>query len=334
MQRWQTLLKTAITQPAELCRLLGLEDSDFPRGLLANPFFKLRVPRAFVARMQPNNPRDPLLLQVLPRAEEILCPPGYSCDPLDEKSSNPIAGLLHKYHGRVLLTLSAGCAVNCRYCFRQHFPYSDNAIDPVSWRNILNYLDKQKDIQEIILSGGDPLLVKDTLLKRYLDGLAQIGHIKRLRIHTRLPIVIPERITQALTEILTRYAFKTVMVVHVNHARELDHAVAKALQKLRDKRIPLFNQAVLLKDINDHVQTLVDLSERLFEIGVLPYYLHMLDHVQGAAHFEVSQTQAIELLQKVATQLPGYLVPRLVREVPGALAKAPICVPTVYKVQA
>lgn len=285
--------------------------------------FPLRVPRGFVSRMQKGNPDDPLLRQILPMGDEIIANPEFTLDPLDEKSFNPIPGLLHKYQGRVLLTLAGACAVNCRYCFRRHFPYQENTPRK-EWKSILDYIAADTTIYEVILSGGDPLLAKDDYLSKCIHDLASISHLSILRLHSRLPIVLPQRITPELLAVLTATSLSTVMVVHCNHANELDDAVATAIEQLRRKKIMVLNQSVLLKGINDSVEALVTLSQQLFKFGILPYYLHLLDKVQGAAHFEVNESRAKVLIEGMRERLAGYLVPRLVKEQVAGKYKLPV----------
>lgn len=325
MYNWQCSLKTAITDIAELCRELALDPKIFSQIPETTPHFSLRVPREFIARMEKGNPRDPLLLQILPQARELLInSSGYCLDPLNEKQSNQIPGLLHKYHGRVLLTLSGACAIHCRYCFRRHFPYHKNTPGKKGWKRIFNYLKSNTSITEIILSGGDPLIVKDNLLAEFISYLETITHLKRLRIHTRLPIVIPERITNELIHLLDYTRLLPTIVIHCNHPNEINQSVKSTLRSLQKTRTTLLNQSVLLKNINDQADTLIRLSENLFEAGVLPYYLHLLDRVQGAAHFEVSTVEAQYLISEMIQRLPGYLVPKLVKEIANAPAKIPI----------
>ncbi|MDQ8039344.1 MAG: EF-P beta-lysylation protein EpmB [Rickettsiella sp.] len=320
-ENWQFLLKEVITSPIELLAELGLKENLLPDAQRSANLFHLRVPRGFVARMQKGNPNDPLLRQILPIGEEGIITPGFTQDPLDEKSANPIPGLLHKYHGRVLLTLSGACAINCRYCFRRHFPYQKNNPGGRTWEIILNYIIADKSITEVIFSGGDPLIANDSYLANCITDLATISHLKTLRFHSRLPIVLPQRITHALMTVLTSTRLQPIMVVHCNHANELDVSVATAIDVLRQKKIMVLNQSVLLKGVNDSIETLINLSQRLFEFGILPYYLHLLDKVQGAAHFAVSEDKAKILVNAMRKKLAGYLVPRLVKEKAGEKSK-------------
>lgn len=320
---WQQALKNVITNPHDLIKCLELDINLLPAAERAAKLFPLRVPKGFVARMQKGNINDPLLKQVLPLDAELNEVPGFSLDPLQESTYNPISGLIHKYQNRVLLTVTGACAINCRYCFRRHFPYNENNPGSSGWEKALTYIESDTSIKEVILSGGDPLLATDKALKNLIDKIASIPHIKILRIHSRLPIVLPERITDNLITYLTSTRLKVVMVLHCNHANEIDDTVFSVVELMRAAKITTLNQAVLLKGVNDSVTALVNLSEALFEIGILPYYLHLLDKVQGAAHFEVEEGKAKVIYQTLATYLPGYLVPKFVYEQPGALSKLP-----------
>lgn len=323
-QNWKQILADVIRDPAELLALLDLPADQLPQHIAASQGFALRVPRPFVARMTPGDWHDPLLQQVLPQGSELDYQPGYSSDPLAEAQSNPRPGIIHKYHGRVLLILSGGCAINCRYCFRRHFPYQDNNPSRSEWQSSLDYIAEDDSIEEVILSGGDPLTVSNQSLSELIAQLENIPHIKTLRIHSRLPIVIPQRIDDAFLGLLAATRLNTVMVVHCNHPREIDGHVGIALQQLSRQGTTVLNQSVLLKGVNDDQKTLIELSQRLFQFGALPYYLHLLDKVEGAAHFDVSEQQACQLMTKLLRQLPGYLVPKLVKEQPGALSKTPL----------
>lgn len=324
LSNWQTLLKQGITQPQELLALLDLSVQDLPDAELSPQAFKLRVPRGFVERMQRGNPQDPLLLQVLPLGIEHTPAAGYLVDPLAETQSNPIPGLLHKYQSRVLLTISGACAINCRYCFRRHFPYANNNPGTTGWQAALDYIQQRPEIQEVIFSGGDPLTAPDELLASLAEKIAAIEHVKILRIHTRLPIVLPERIDIPFLKWFTGTRLKPVMVLHCNHPQELDQTVADAAKRLKQAGVLLLNQSVLLKNINDNAAVLAALSEKLFEYDILPYYLHLLDKVQGAAHFDLPRHVAIAIHDELRTLLPGYLLPALVQEIPAAASKMPI----------
>jgi len=320
-QDWQTLLGQAITDPEQLLRILLLPANLLPAALRASSGFRLRVPRGFVARMHPGDPDDPLLRQVLPLGDELVVAPGYSGDPLNELDAMPAPGLLHKYQKRVLLTMTGACAVHCRYCFRRHYPYSD-ANPTREIRQTLDYLHGQTDVNEVILSGGDPLTLSDRRLADLVTELETVPQLQRLRIHSRVPVVLPERINSDLLAWMTTTRLQVVLVIHSNHANEIDTRVTTAMQQLHAAGITLMNQSVLLHGVNDKVETLVDLSEKLFAAHVLPYYLHQLDPVQGAAHFSVDDRKARILMEEVRNSLPGYLVPQLVREQPGYPSKS------------
>lgn len=315
--RWQQAMQQAFTKPAALLDYLGLHASDMPHAIDASRQFPLRVPLGFARRMQPSNPRDPLLLQVWPQPQEDTPVHGFVQDAVGDLAKRSGNGLIHKYQGRALVVLTGACAVHCRYCFRRHFPYAEAQAQRSQWQPLWAALAADASIEEVILSGGDPLSLTDEKLQEFVDGLARIAHLRRLRVHSRTPIVLPERVTDALVHCLSSTRLKTVLVLHANHAQELDHEVAVALRKLRAAGLPLLNQAVLLKGVNDQISTLKQLSETLFDLGVLPYYLHLLDRVAGAAHFEVAEARAIWLCRTLAEQLPGYLVPRLARETAG-----------------
>jgi len=312
---WKKVLQEASSDPHDLLNKLNIEDfSSISKQ--ANKDFPLRVPPGFASRINHNDLGDPLLRQILPSVEEENDHPGFTEDPLNEVNRQVSPGLLHKYQGRVLLVLTGACAIHCRYCFRRHFPYSDSNPSGANMNNAIKYLQKETSVTEVILSGGDPLSVSDERLYDLVSRLAEIPHLKRLRIHTRFPVVVPERINDKCLEWLTRTRLLPTIVLHVNHANELDKSVEHAILKLRNHNIPLFNQSVLLKGVNDSVYTLVELSETLFAYGVIPYYLHLLDPVAGASHFEVDEASAKLLMKEVQKQLPGYLVPKLVREDP------------------
>ncbi len=322
--RWQSQLARAIRDPRELCRRLGLDEAWWPGAERGHALFEVRVPEAYLARIRPGDPSDPLLRQVLPLAEEAVPMAGYVADPLAEAEHAPAPGLIHKYAGRVLLIASPACAVNCRYCFRRHFPYEENAPSRAQWEATLDHLRDDTTLHEAILSGGDPLAASDRQLAWLVERLAAIPHLRRLRIHTRLPVVIPDRIDDDLLGWLGATRLQKVMVLHINHANEIDETVIAACRKLSAAGVTLLNQSVLLRGVNDDVDTLAALSERLFEAGILPYYLHVLDPVAGAAHFDVADDEARELVAGLREVLPGFLIPRLVREIPGEASKTPL----------
>jgi len=318
---WQEELAGAIQDPLELAAQLDLDPLAIGLAPEAAAQFPLRVPRPYIARMRRGDPADPLLLQVLPAARELDQIPGYGADPLQEQHANPVPGLIHKYHGRVLLLASPACAIHCRYCFRRHFDYPANTPGRQQWQQALAYIREHSSITEVIYSGGDPLAANDALLAWLTAQIEAIPHVRRLRIHTRLPVVIPARIDEALLAWLAVSRLTRVLVLHINHAHEVDSELAAGVARLRALDITVLNQSVLLAGINDSADHLAALSERLFSVGILPYYLHLLDQVQGAAHFAVNLTSALELHRQLQARLPGYLVPRLVRERPGDSGK-------------
>jgi EF-P beta-lysylation protein EpmB len=319
---WQNQLRNTITAAPQLLGMLGLSAQEVGFSERACADFPLKVPLAFVGRMQAGDPMDPLLLQVLATQHELQLTPGYHNDPVGETGgANPHRGVIHKYHGRALLIVSGSCAVNCRYCFRRHFPYTENQNSRQQWQEALQYISTDQSIAEVILSGGDPLVVTDRQLHELISSIAAIPHVRRLRIHSRLPVVIPDRITESLLNAISHPRLQTVMVVHCNHPNEIDDSVTRAMAAMRKRGITLLNQAVLLAGVNDNAPALIELSEKLFAAGVLPYYLHLLDKVQGAAHFDTPEHRASELLREITSQLPGYLVPKLAREIAGETSK-------------
>lgn len=268
--------------------------------------------------MRPGDPYDPLLRQVLPHADETRLIPGFVTDPVGDTRARIAPGVLHKYQGRVLLITTGACAIHCRYCFRRAFPYPHNQLTPSRWQAALAYIRNDPSIKEVILSGGDPLMLSDARLGSLIQALADIPHVRRLRIHSRLPIVLPSRVNSDLLQALTSTNLSCVMVIHANHANEIDDGVSEAVCRLRQHAIPVLNQSTLLRGVNDRVETLIALQETAFEAGILPYYLHLLDRAQGTAHFEVPETEAKTLYEQLRCRLPGYLVPRLAREQTGA----------------
>ncbi len=324
MARWQELWRDAVSDPLELLDLVGL--SSFATSLLpaTDTGFPLRVPRGFIARMRHGDPADPLLRQVLPQAAELGEVPGFTRDAVGDLAARAAQGVLHKYAGRVLLIATGSCAVHCRYCFRRHFPYAAETAATGHWNEALAHIAGDATIREVILSGGDPLALATPKLAGLSSALAAIPHVRRLRLHTRLPVVLPERIDDEFCAWFDTSSLQKVVVLHANHANELDAGVAIACARLRECGAQLLNQAVLLRGVNDGVDALTALSERLAECSVLPYYLHQLDRVQGATHFEVDDAAARELIAGLRERLPGYLVPRLVRELAGQAAKTPL----------
>ncbi|GIX36099.1 MAG: EF-P beta-lysylation protein EpmB [Lysobacteraceae bacterium] len=320
---WRRAYRDLVTDPHELLRLLDLAEL---AGALPPPghAFALRVPRGFVARMRRGDPADPLLRQVLPLDEEFRPQPGFELDAVGEMPSRAAPGVLHKYHGRALLIATGSCAIHCRYCFRRHFPYGGELAAREGWSAAVEAIAAEPSIEEVILSGGDPLSLTTTKLAQLTERLATLPHLRRLRVHTRLPVVLPERVDDELLQWLRGLPWPVAIVLHANHAQELDTTVAAACRALLGSGAHLLNQAVLLRGVNDDLDTLCALSARLFEVGVLPYYLHQLDRVAGAAHFEVDDAVARRLAAGMHRRLPGYLVPRLVRELPGAPGKTPM----------
>ncbi len=321
---WQAQLAGAVTVPQQLLSMLRLSAELLPGAMLANQTFSLRVPHAYIRRMTIGNPDDPLLRQVLPVGQECQHVAGFGLDPLAEQAHNPAGGVIHKYQGRLLLIVGGACAVNCRFCFRRHFPYQDRQLNRDSWSEAMDYIRADTSIREVILSGGDPLANSDRRLLKLSMALNDIDHVETLRIHTRLPVVIPDRVTDELLHWFAGQRLQPVMVIHANHANEIDEPVRRALARLRQAGITLLSQSVLLKGINDDAQILTALGEALFKAGVLPYYLHLLDPVHGAAHFDVPEARAKVIMAEMTAASPGYLIPKLVREVAGMPGKTRI----------
>ena len=321
---WQMLWRESVRDPRELLKMLDLTHLAGQISDQAAAQFPLRVPMGFVAKMRRGDSNDPLLRQVLPILDEEQLAQGFSLDAVGDAAAKGGTGVIHKYRGRALLITTGSCAIHCRYCFRRHFPYAGETAASQHWSEAIDYLKSDPSITEVILSGGDPLSLSTAKLKELTDALARLPHIKRLRIHTRLPVVLPERIDDELLAWLENLSWPVAIVIHANHANELTDDVADAVAKLRNRHITVLNQAVLLKGVNDNVQGQIELSERLFEIGVLPYYLHQLDKVQGAAHFQIDDQQARDIHQSMLRALPGYLVPKLVQEIAGEASKTPL----------
>jgi L-lysine 2,3-aminomutase len=315
---WQEELRETSQDPSILLRQFGLKIESLQQA------FPFKATQSYLDRIDINNPADPLLRQILPQDEEHIQHEGYSKDPVGDLDTQTVPGLLHKYHGRVLLITTGACAVHCRYCFRRHFPYADSNPAQQNWQPALEYIHADKSIAEVILSGGDPLMLSDNKLARLFAELAAIPHVKRLRIHSRVPTVLPSRINESLLALFQDLRPKPVMVLHTNHVNEIDESVEHSLARLKSSGLPILNQSVLLQGVNDSSQVLAELNEKLFDCGVLPYYLHMLDSVQGAAHFAVTEERAREIMLELRLALPGYLVPRLVREEAGAPYKLPL----------
>jgi len=325
---WQQQLADVITDPAELLDILAL-----PRIPVQAPApdtsgngngFPLRVTRHYLNKIQPGNPLDPLLLQVLVQPQEYLHSPGFNTDPVGDLEAVKAPGLLHKYHGRALLITTAACAIHCRYCFRRHFPYNEHRHRASEWNSRIDYLRRHPEINEVILSGGDPLMLSDQKLDALFSQLESIPQLRYCRIHSRLPTLVTGRITDRLLQRMAQSRLQFVLVTHINHAREIDQQDSLMFTRLHQAGISLLNQSVLLHQINDDVESLAQLSHALFQNRVLPYYLHMLDPVAGAAHFDVDEARAHHIMAKLRAQLPGYLLPRLVREIAGEHSKSPV----------
>lgn len=321
---WRHALAEAFSSVDDLCRHLQIDPKQ-SKVLYDIKGFPLRAPRHFVDRMRSGDPQDPLLKQVLPISDELLDYPDYNDDPVGDLAAVAAPGVIHKYHGRVLLIVTGACAIHCRYCFRRNFPYSEQQLSGEKLKQALAYIKERESISEVILSGGDPLLLSDEKLGRLLRELGCIPHLRRIRVHTRVPIVLPSRVNSAMVDSFSQTPKQIVFVIHANHASELSPEASMALRELRRRGVTLLNQSVLLKDVNDDARVLCELSEQLFALGVLPYYLHMLDHASGVGHFAVTKESALAILRIMREHLPGYLVPRLVREEAGASAKTPLC---------
>lgn len=324
-ENWKKDLARAISDPRKLLFILELPETTFQADFAARQLFPMRVPQSFVDRMEKGNPKDPLFLQVMPKQQEFIQKAGFIKDPLDEHES-VVPGLLHKYTNRVLFIVRGGCAINCRYCFRRHFPYQENSNNKHEWQQAIDYIRSKPEVIEVIFSGGDPLMANDEQLGWLVEQLEQIPHLKRLRIHTRLPVVMPSRVTDEFVTLLKQSSLRCSVVLHINHPNELAAELPAALAKLTAAGIDLYNQAVLLADINDNADDLVELHERLFDNRIQPYYLHVLDKVEGASHFEVSEEKAVALMNELLLRLPGFLVPKLVREIGGEKSKTPISI--------
>jgi len=316
---WKEHLSNAISSPKSLSERLDIPLTAISSD--ANQDFKLFAPEPYLQRIEKGNCDDPLLKQILPQHAEMISPPDYSSDPLSEESYNTIPGLIHKYKNRVLLVSGASCAINCRYCFRRHFPYAENRLSKEQWLKALSYINQHTELNEVILSGGDPLITNDKQLQWLTTHISEISHIKRLRIHTRLPVVIPQRIDPSLIKWLTDLPLQKVMVLHINHPNEIDASVQKAIQDIKETGTLVLNQSVMLAGINDSTDVLSTLSEELFSAGALPYYIHKLDKIKGAAHFDIPEDRMQNIYADLQAILPGYLVPKLVVEIPHEASK-------------
>ena len=320
---WQKDLAKAFKSPIELLNYLQIDSQAQAKNNEASKLFPMIVPRFFASLMQKGDINDPLLKQVLPVFEEFKEVQGFSTDPLLEQNTTQ-SGLVHKYKNRVLLIVKGGCAVNCRYCFRRHFPYRDNHLNKQNITAAIKQIEQDTQVNEVIFSGGDPLMAKNTQLLALAKQLEKISHIKRLRIHTRLPVVLPKRIDEEFCQVLAQVSLQQIIVLHINHANELSEALMDKVQRLKSLGVNVLNQAVLLKGVNDDVQSQIQLNEALYDAGIQAYYLHLLDKVQGAAHFDVPETKAVQIMQEVLATQSGYMVPKLVREIGGEASKTTI----------
>jgi EF-P beta-lysylation protein EpmB len=318
---WRSVMADTVTDFSRLCRLLDLTAEVARAGQRACQDFPLLVPKPYLSRIQPGNPQDPLLLQVLPQPVELAEQSGFGTDPVGENATTRWPGVLRKYPSRLLIVASRECAVHCRFCFRRHFPHCAPPLDANSLSNLVGEISREPNVREVILSGGDPLALEDSILADLADRLAVLPQLRRLRIHTRLPIMVPQRVTDELIAWMRGTPLTVIVVVHVNHPAEIDAAVASSLGRLIDAGVPVLSQSVLLRGVNDRVEVLAELYQRLVDLRVMPYYLHQLDRVLGAAHFEVPERSGIELLRQLRAQLPGYAVPRYVRETAGDSCK-------------
>ena len=320
-QHWQKSIASGFRTPTDLLNFLNLKASDLPYQIDTDSPFRMRVTRHLASLMETGNPYDPILLQLLPRQEETQAHPGFQTDPLMEEDYQVIPGLIHKYQNRVLIIAHQACAIHCRYCFRRHFPYSEARLSDSSLDAIERYIQSHADIDEVIFSGGDPLSLADEALSQLIQRFDRLSQIQTIRLHTRTPVAAPERITESLLNTLSQLTSQVVMVVHINHPNELHPVLLSQFQRLRDINVTLLNQSVLLRDINDSSATQIRLCKQLFAHGVLPYYLHCLDPVQGTSHFDVNEQTAGQIWQEMQAALSGYQLPRLVREIPQRHSK-------------
>lgn len=321
---WRRSLAAAVRDPDQLIDRLQLSEEYRQPARAAAKLFPLVVPASYIARMRPGDPHDALLRQVLPLAAEGQIVPGFSTDAVGDAAARKAPGLLHKYAGRALLIAARECAIHCRYCFRRHYPYEEEPAAAEDWTPAIDALQADASIHEVILSGGDPLILSDRRLQLLIDRLAEIPHLRRLRIHSRLPIVLPDRVDVGLLRLLRSSPLTPILVVHANHPQEVIGDCADALQELVRSGITTLNQAVLLRGVNDSTEVLAELCERLIDLGVIPYYLHQLDRVAGTSHFEVPEAEGQSIIQGLRSRLPGYAVPQYVREIAGAESKQPV----------
>ncbi len=320
---WQAIVKSAIRDSGQLLQRLDLA-GHLPGSPTEEKNFPTFVPETWLRRIQPGDPQDPLLLQVLPRLAEDAVVPGFVTDAVGDLEAEQAPGLIQKYHGRALLITSGACAVHCRYCFRRHYPYGQAPVSMPQFDDALEVVRQDTQIDEVILSGGDPLMMVDNKLQQLIEMIEAIEHVRRLRIHTRLPVLIPQRVTSGLVGMLKKTRLAKIVVLHINHPQEIDADVRQAMLQLVECHALLLNQAVLLKGVNDDLETLITLSKQLVDSHCQPYYLHQLDRVAGVAHFEVPEAEGCKLIEQMRGRLPGYAVPRYVRESPGESSKTVI----------
>ena len=323
MHCWKTVVSESFRDLDELLEYCEI-DAPFA-DIKSSRKFAFRVTRYFASLIEKGNASDPLLLQVLPDSQELQLIDGYSKDAVGDRLAMPVPGLIHKYHGRVLLTLTGACAIHCRYCFRRHFPYNEASVDCRPDGAVMEYLSRNTDVAEVILSGGDPLMLSDQKIADLISSLNRIPHINLLRIHSRVLSVLPERLTPALMVILKKFKGQLVFVTHINHPNEISKPNQAVFHSLSQQGFRLFNQSVLLKRVNDNAQILADLSKKLFENHIVPYYLHRLDKVEGAAHFDLNPDESCGIYKQLRELLPGYLLPVMVEEIPGRASKTPVC---------
>jgi EF-P beta-lysylation protein EpmB len=319
MSNWQQDLSQGFTHSEDLLNYLGI--SKEASSIFAEQQFKTKVPLSFARRIKKGDVNDPILQQVLAIHQETEITPGFNEDPLQESLYNPIPGLIHKYQSRVLIMLSGACAVHCRYCFRRHFPYQDNNPGKQGIDQIVTYLMEHPQVNEVILSGGDPMILNNDYFKTLIEKLQHVPYIRFFRIHSRIPVVLPSRIETAWIDLWANCAWQKTMVTHINHAQEINHEVTEKINALKNHGWMVLNQSVLLSGVNDNLQAQINLSHALIQAGILPYYLHLLDDVQGAAHFKVNIDKALSLYQQMQKNLSGYMLPKLVKEVPGVAHK-------------
>ena len=319
--RWMTEIRTAYRDIDALCEAVGVTP---PAKGIGDANFPVFATRSFVSRIRRGDPDDPLLRQVMPDPRETVTGPGEVSDPVGDLDASSGAGLLEKYEGRSLLITTPACGIHCRYCFRREFPYHEQSARRDHFAAAIERLSGDASVTEVLLSGGDPLMLSDPALGDLLERLGEVPHLCRVRIHTRMPVVTPTRVNEILVRQLQTTRLVPWMVLHINHAAEIDGDVAKGITRLVDGGVPLLNQSVLLAGVNDDVDTLCELSERLINLRVTPYYLHQLDPVRGAGHFRVDVSRGRGLIDAMRKRLPGYAVPRYVCEQPGEANKTPL----------